>query len=1173
MTKIRINRDTILKWFIGARAIRVLTLAIATLSTLVATPQGITTGYITGTVVDPQQAVVPNATVTATETSKNAEFSTATLSSGNFELRNLPVGSYTVHIDAPGFNAIALENVGVVVGVETALKVQTLSIGTSQTVTVEAGSPQLSTTQAQISSEITPLEITSLPVNQGFDSLALIAQPGVAGAHDAQFGNTNGGIGFSGLVVNGERGRSNNFEIDGQNNNDNSVTGPAFFFNNGDALQEVQVVTGIYGAQYGRSLGSVVNYITKSGSNEFHGTGFEFYTGSFLSSLNNGQKNPVFGFCGQGQDPATGNCSVAVVPRSVENQYGGTLGGPILKDKLWFFGSTYWDPIRQGGGPASSGTSLTPTPNGIQQLQAAFPGNSAVTAITQSSPFVIKSGSPIVVPNSTKAITVSNGITPASIEFGAVQRLEPALQKLQQHLARIDWQPGTKDRLFVRYMYYDALQTGVLSGTATADIAQGDFYNVPSTVHSIGADWSHTFSAALVNQLRYSFQQARIVFTPGALPNCTVNMLAQCPASVLFSSGNNLSLGVNTRFPQGRVVKVNQVQDNATFVHGNHSVTFGGEFQKQNSPSTGLNNYNGTYTFASFNSFLQGGLTAQNDRLDLADGSSTLPFREPDVDAYVQDDWKARRDLTLNLGLRWEWYSNSVNLLHDLTVAREMNPSTAFWNQSLPLSRRTFESVPQDYKKFQPRIGFSYNPSFLDQKLVIRGGYAINADPAFYNIFTNAAASAPVVNDGLIFCSGNCLPSAGIQGASVRAKLLPLLPRGGNPGFRNQTTVSPNFHNPYGQTYSLGLQYEIRPGLVAEIRYLGNHTIGNFQTINANPYLLPVAADFSNLVAPSSLCQDKMQPGYGRLNCNLTNVTSRDNTAFSVYNALQTQLSTSNYHGLTAKFNYTYSRAVDNASDIASTLTGGSTSSQSQNPLDTNVAERGVSGVSYPNSTSIGLVYQASLFQGTHGITKKLLDGFALNAIYQYNSGQPFSLVQGSTSSAGDSSYDVPGKGVGVARPVLSNSRAPVNTVGIYISDPQRKTTSNGTGYYVYNGVDPDTGVYNQPVAASAVHWLWNNQALARLLGNPFPGAGRNILRGQAYNNLDASVFKTVSVTERVRLQLQMNAFNVLNHDFLGTPDVSVEDYAPGSALSSFMSEAFNSGTNRTIQLGGKVIF
>src|ERR1700751_6207155 len=176
-------------------------------------------------------------------------------------------------------------------------------------------------------------------------------------------------------------------------------------------------------------MGSGVNYVTKSGTNQFHGSGFEFYTGSWLSSLQNGQKSPLLGFCAPGQSPSTG-CTPVTVPRSVDNKYGGTLGGPILKDKLWFFGSTYWDHTRNGGAVATSqggsqGT-LTPTPDGLAQLQAAFPTNPAIASLVNQGPYGIKTGNPTPVPGTLSTVTVSDGVTSAPIEFGAIERTVPA---------------------------------------------------------------------------------------------------------------------------------------------------------------------------------------------------------------------------------------------------------------------------------------------------------------------------------------------------------------------------------------------------------------------------------------------------------------------------------------------------------------------------------------------------------------------------------------------------------------------------------------------------------------------------------------------------------------------------------------------------------------------------
>ena len=214
----------------------------------------------------------------------------------------------------------------------------------------------LQTTDSQVTTTFDAQALQNIPLNNGFDTVAELI-PGVVSTHAAGFSNTNG----DNFSVNGQRGRANNFEIDGQSNNDNTIAGPQFFFGNQDAIQEIQVVTDDFSAQYGRNAGSVVNYITKSGSNAFHGSGFELYNGSFLQSLEQENKSPLAGFCPPGVSPSTG-CLPVSVPRVVENRYGGTIGGPVIKDKLFFFGSTYWDPIRNGASSSNSGTCLTPDP-------------------------------------------------------------------------------------------------------------------------------------------------------------------------------------------------------------------------------------------------------------------------------------------------------------------------------------------------------------------------------------------------------------------------------------------------------------------------------------------------------------------------------------------------------------------------------------------------------------------------------------------------------------------------------------------------------------------------------------------------------------------------------------------------------------------------------------------
>src|SRR5215472_960514 len=372
--------------------------------------QGIVTGSISGTVVDPQGAVVPNAGVRATQIETNRVFATTSSNAGVVQLPSLPPGTYSIAVDASGFSSYAARGVLVAVGKDTSLGTISLKLGnTAETVTVEGTAPLVENTTDQLSQTFDNKEVASVPLGNTYDSFALFS-PGVVTVGAGGFENNNGAE----LSINGQRGRSNNYQLDGQNNNDNTIGGPSFFFGNQDAISELQVVTN-FDAEYGRNMGGVVNYITKGGTNSFHGTGYEFWQGDTFDSLQNQEKSTLFGFCAPGVSPTTG-CSQPVVPQYVQNQFGGTIGGPIKRDRIWFFGSTNWQRNRAGGAPVSAPGTLTPDATGIQQLQTAFPNDAAVQALAQWGPAQVKVGNPLLGPPTTITVNGPAGVT-APIEM------------------------------------------------------------------------------------------------------------------------------------------------------------------------------------------------------------------------------------------------------------------------------------------------------------------------------------------------------------------------------------------------------------------------------------------------------------------------------------------------------------------------------------------------------------------------------------------------------------------------------------------------------------------------------------------------------------------------------------------------------------------------------------
>jgi outer membrane receptor protein involved in Fe transport len=1161
--------------------------------------QGIVTGSVSGTVEDPQGAVVSGARVIAKHLATNREFNADTSSSGTFTLRSLPPGAYDIKVQAPNFRAYESKGVVVNVGTETSLGAVKMEVGAAtETLTVEGTAPLVESTTQQITNTFESKKVQEIPLGNSLDSFALFV-PGVATAGDAGFSNTNGAE----LAVNGQRARSNNYQIDGQANNDNSVGGPSIFFGNQDAISELQIVTN-YSAEYGRNMGAVVNYVTKSGTNQFHGSGYEFYQGSLFDSLRNQDKNPVFGFCVPGENPSDG-CTVPKVSRFVDNRFGGTVGGPILKDKMWFFGSTNFERQRTGGSPSSSAPLITPTPTGVQQLQTAFPGNPAVNALATIGPTAVNGGAPTF--GNLQTLPVTDGTTSANVEFGEITRFVPAPFNDYEGTGRVDIKLTSKDNFFGRYVFQQQFFGGI-AGTSPSNqsIAQGDWISEPGRDQQIGLDWVRNWSNSFINQARASYSRVRFGFEGGSFPKCLQAAITTCPSEIDFGDGTTLGLGIANNLPQGRIINVYQFQDNASWQLSRHTVKIGGDYTKQRSPNVFLPNVNGTFNFADFNSFLAN--TPGSVRI--VSGNPRLPFKENDLAFYVQDDWRIKDNLTLNLGLRWEWFQQAINLLHDRTVAQQTGPSP-FWDTSLPLSRTTLPSVPQDLNNFSPVVGFAWTPRiwkglFGDDKTVIRAGFRIGYDPAFYNIFLNTATNSPVVNAGQFpnttVLNPPGIPAGGAVGTAVQAAIGPLVPTGVDPGTRKQVLVSKDFHNPYSEQWNFGIQRSIGQRVAAEVRYVGNHTVGNFLNFNANPPLNPlIDAGFANVI-PAGLtpCADATQPGFtlGYADCTRTRVQERSNGAFSIYHSLQTELRVGGWHGVTATASYTFSKVIDNSSEIFSTGVGGNTTSFAQNPFDTAKAERGLSGIDYPHVFGLAFIYDLPFYKSGHGLLGHALGGWQLNSTYRFTTGQPYTTVQsrfaGATTSLCDPTATM-STFFDACRPILSNASLPLSSTGIFCDgttatclDPADPTFSTAlpTGTLVdYNScifsIFGSTPCGATPITSS--HWIVNDGTAATILGSPFKGVGRNTLRGQPISTVNLSMLKNTKITERITLQFRATAYNLLNTQFRGNPDPLLDDVLSGSFQntnfntnggSTFAGNIVTDGiAQRRLEFGAKIIF
>ena len=397
---------------------------------------------------------------------------------GSFKFFLIPIGAYHALITANGFANEQIDNVQVVSGATSNLNAVKLHVATGQSEVVEVNGTAaalLETTDSQVTTTFNTETVRICPSTMvSIRWLKLI--PGVMGVGADNFSNSNG----DNFSVNGQSSRYNNYEIDGQSNNDNSVGGTLVFFGNQDAIQQLQVITNQYSAQYGRNAGAVVNYITKSGTNSFHGSAFDLYQGQFLSSLSNTEKNPLLGFCPPGASPSTG-CTVPFLPRYVENRAGATVGGPVFRNKLFFFYSTFWDRIRTGVAPSESFPCLTPIPGaaGLGAIQSTFSADPGAAAITNFGPYSITAGNPQPIPVPASLCPAADTYTAAGACLENVTDAHgatadsgcrsysaplPSPSNDQEELARLDWQPTEKDRFFLRFFYQSTTCIGLAGG-------------------------------------------------------------------------------------------------------------------------------------------------------------------------------------------------------------------------------------------------------------------------------------------------------------------------------------------------------------------------------------------------------------------------------------------------------------------------------------------------------------------------------------------------------------------------------------------------------------------------------------------------------------------------------------------------------------------------------------
>jgi hypothetical protein len=622
----------------------------------------------------------------------------------------------------------------------------------SPTAVVKVSGPSLHTTQAQVTNRVGDKVLqtySGIAENEGLDNLAL-QFPGVAKGRSNDFSNANG----VGLTVNGLRGRNNDEQIDGQDNNDTSVGGPNLFVSNPEFAGGYEIVTNSFGPEYGRNSASVVNILTKSGTNDWHGTFSLVETNSVLETLTNVQKNFQ---------------NLTKVPRSNTVFPTLTAGGPIWKKKVFFFGG--FDAFIHSSQTVSSNTSLTPTPAGVAAMAGCWPNSSSVAALQVFGPYGINGGNPA--PFGTPAPVLLNGAPVpnapgggCSVEMAGVRRTLDTSFHTYDGVYRVDAALTGADRLSGRYLFNKEENLNNDFGASAA----GYPVSVNALSQYLLLDWTHTFSSRASNQFRAGYDRLNVQFAGNSLASLPpLSQVGNALATIQFSQSGLLGFGSPAGIPQGRVVNIYQAQENFAFTAGRHQFKAGAGFTNKRTPITqAFSGFNGRFQFLDWRAFAAN----QPSFATIADGSPQMEFREHDTLLYAGDDWKLKNNLTLNLGITWSYFSQPANFVHDETL-KQQSGKTPFWNPALPASVTTVSLINSQKNNWGPGAGFAWTPRSRwllgkDGKTVIRGGYRLSYDPGFYNVYLLPALDAPRIFRESF--AGTTMP-ANPTGANVRQQL------------------------------------------------------------------------------------------------------------------------------------------------------------------------------------------------------------------------------------------------------------------------------------------------------------------------------------------------------------------------------------------------------------------
>lgn len=1087
-----------------------------------------TTASISGTVTDERQAVVTAATVTVRNTETGLSRTNQTDGEGRYNFVNLPVGAYEVTVEAANFSKYVQTGITLLVNQNAVVDVGLKTGGVQEVVTVTENASLLNTTTAEVSTRFDEKRLSELPIapNRNVYNV-LLSVPGVSQLSSGQTAFANG-VSFS---SNGGRLRSNNFMLDGQDINDPSLSGGQIAINNPDAIGEVRIITNQFLAEYGRNSGSVVNFIGKSGTNDFHGSAFVFHNNERLNACSNLDKQA--GFCkSDAVDPSRRRA-----PLIKEFQYGFTFGGPLTflgfneggptvysgKDKTFFFGDYQrWTQRAAGSGFTINGA---PTAAGRAILQQ-FAGRPQIAALLNYLPAGAPNGQ-------TRSFTV--GGQNYTIPLGNITGSSSIKFDSDQGSIRIDQRINEGNLLYGRYRFDNNTSSG--GGQVTP---AGLTTLVPTKTKAATLVLNSILTSKIANEARIAWSRYDSTTTSEdpsseAIPSIEISDLG---LTGFNAAPSRTAIGLAVNLPQFRINDTYQIQDALSYTTGNHNLKFGVDVRRTDVKSFFIPTVRGRLAYTSLQNFVDDIAQVSTINLPLRGADQIGFYRWHEFYTYAQDEWRIAQNFTLTLGLRYEYPGDSFSYL------KEANQRIVAANNND--QRFALTPVPTvDKNNFMPRIGFNWNPrtseggilGFLTggDKLVLRGGYSRTYDANYINLNLNIAGGFPYVAS-ITFPSTNAF-------ATLTTTTVPNI---SNPNSLTRTVVAQDFRSPSTDQLSFEAQRELASDLVMSVGYIHTRGRGLFQTIDANPRAacpFGIGPGFCNTTGFNPFTNQPI-PGGGvvvapRVDPAIGVIRLRGNFAESDYNALQFSLTKRLSQNFSANVNYTYSSFIDTASETFNPSNAEVAVAQDSFDLEN---DRARSSFDRPHRLAGNFVYELPFFQQQQGFVGRLLGGFQVNSFFAVQSGAPFTVLNGSDPAGALNGID--GLVGNAIRPNLASN---TNLSSLTIPEILARCGAPITA---------------PSFATNACPALFSRVQPGQRVGN----AGRNILRAERFVNVDFGIIKNTRIAENVRFQLRADMFNVFNERNFGVPEGRIS--AP-----NFLNQWATNGGNRRIILGARLVF